>query len=422
MDGENGELLNSSKTGREMEKESEKKSGPSNYIEEEREILELRDGKFDGFEPYHIFSVISGLESHISLGMQICIDVLLFSLLFVPVRMVLSLFAFAQSKFVYEDMPVIHRKDLARGILIFVVVGCTSGSRLFWYFVHSFVEKEAVLKLSFLLGVLHLGNRVLSSFGSVRSPPLQKIDFLYPKKKQKIKPLIWLSLNKNSKRNFASHTLLGFGYIFVHSVVLLFMFAVTEVAASGKLQRLLGVVLIVQFQEFRRGVQSIKDDDKLLAGVEQDVMERTQIFVLIILFFGYYVNTDKDPDYTMLGNIVVLYLSEVVLDNLKHLSVCVLSGKDGKIYNELPRRWKLKAVLKARSMLSNKFSIPAGKVFFISEPYVVVAWNTLIQMVRILGFRDVFLKVIVIVPLLFVIKVINENILRKRIEKMTREE
>ncbi|KAL6050637.1 Transmembrane anterior posterior transformation protein 1 [Balamuthia mandrillaris] len=298
------------------------------YLDEEKDYEPLLPPKVKNpgnatdfvFVPYT-------LERMILYGMFICLDSFLFVFTVLPIRAVIALWKLIVGK----KLHAIQKVDLLKMMLIvmgFLLLRLLDIPRL-----SNFIRKESLLKLKILFTLLELMDRLLCSYG------LNILGSLFWAVNQPLERV---------KRGYTWHFVLAIIYTAVHSTFLLFHIAVLDVAMAGKNNTLLTLLILVQFAEMKSAVLKEFDEKKLYDMSCGDITERFQLIVYLVLLFFHNMDKHSNDSIWDLGFAImrtawmkpllvalsIVYVSELLVDWIKHTSVINFGSLSANIYTK----------------------------------------------------------------------------------------
>lgn len=303
--------------------------GSYRYVEEERDYKPLLPPKVANpanatdflFVPYT-------LERLISYGIFICMDSFLFVFTALPIRAAIALYHLILRG---RKLHAIQKVDILKVIIL--VLGYLFLRLLDIPSLSSFMAKESLLKIKYLVTLLVVMDRLMSSYG------------------QNILGSLFWAVNQPAnkvKRGYYWHFILSIIYVNVHSTFLLGYIAVMDVAMEGKNTALLTLLILIQFAEMKSAVLKELSQDKLWAICYNDIVERFQLLVSLVLLFFYniskhHINSFWDEDWLtasewlrpLLFSLLIIYLSELTVDWLKHTSIINFTDLSPHMYTEL---------------------------------------------------------------------------------------
>eukprot|EP01097_Dermamoeba_algensis_P008575 TRINITY_DN5767_c0_g1_i1.p1 TRINITY_DN5767_c0_g1~~TRINITY_DN5767_c0_g1_i1.p1 ORF type:complete len:598 (-),score=144.86 TRINITY_DN5767_c0_g1_i1:38-1795(-) len=317
------------------------------------------------FVPYH-------LERFILFGVLLCLESLLGVLIFLPIRFCLSLKAFINSvvdpatqKFSKHQMI-----DLVSGILM--AISLYVSSKIAIENVSDLFTKEALLKLKITYTVFELFNSVLIAFGN-----------------NIMGSLFWAITRPPEvvvERGKAFFLIVAAIYNSLHAAFLVFHIAVLDAALDRGDYSLFTLLFLVQFAEMKSSALKHYDDDGLYNMSCEDVCERTQvlIYVLLLLFHNMmdYGKVDSSID-SVEKNILMaagaVYFSELIVDWLKHTSIINLTRKSPNIYTKylsnLCKFYDSVSIPHGHQMFFSRSMHVANEIGFYSIPMVALVYK-----------------------------------------------
>jgi len=263
---------------------------------------------------YNFLHVPQKLERLLAFGYIICLDSFLYNLTVLPLRLFISLLSLAYSLLVravlrrwpvYNPLPC-FKPDLQRGLIILLVSmllhELIDSSRLY----HS-IRGQSVIKLYVIFNVFEIADRLCCSFG------LDILDSYFANDRSPLLPS-WL------------HFTLSVVYVFLHTVVLFYQAITLNVAINSFSNGLLTLLVSNQFVELKGAVFKRFEKENLFQLACADILERFQLsFFLLIIglrnlseVWSSSLNDLPRVLGELTGPLIVVYMSEILVDWLKH--------------------------------------------------------------------------------------------------------
>ena len=277
------------------------------------------------------------LERLIVTGFLLCLDSLLFMCTILPLRFLLALSTVLRNPVIRllrffrcrkfrrlrtVKLHPIQKIDLFRILLMlsaFVFLQKVEVS-----FFIAFIKK-GLSKMRMMVMFVEVIERVLIDFGSTI-----------------LGSSFWrLSKAETSVWRFIGMYILGSIYLAIHSSFLLFHLCILDVSVSLGSNALISLMVLIQFAEMKGDVLKKHTCDKLTSIVYGDIVERFQTTaLLVILFCSKYYEHYNQPDAwvhlsPLVSGIFTVYISELLTDWIKHMSICNYSGLSPHIYTDL---------------------------------------------------------------------------------------
>jgi hypothetical protein len=271
------------------------------------------------------------LESLISYGIFVCLDSLLFVFTALPIRAAIALYHLllrGRKLHALQKVDVLKTISLVLGYLFLRLIDIPSLSQ--------FMVKESLLKIKYLITLLVVMDKLMSSYG-----------------KNIMGSLFW-AINQPAhkvKHGYYWHFILSIIYMNMHAAFLLGYIAVMDVAMEGEGMALLSLLILIQYAEMKSAVLKEITEEKLWIICYNDIVERFQLLVSLVLLFFYniskhHINSFWDEDWLtasewmspLLFTLFIIYLSELTVDWLKHTSIINFTDLGPRIYTKLAHK------------------------------------------------------------------------------------
>ena len=311
----------------------------------------------------NFLSVPNELEKLLFLGYLICLDSFLYNLTILPIRIVIGIFRLFSWVFLGGvALKPAQKTDLVKGALI---ATCTfvllyfDASRLY----HS-VRGQAIIKLYVIFNVLEICDKLCSAFGH------DILDSLFSLSSSSDS---WPASRRRISR--LTHFIVAQLYVIAHSLVLFYQVMTLNVAVNSYNNALMTLLLSNQFVELKSSVFKRFEKKNLFQLSCSDIVERFQlsVFLAIIMtrnflemmcehnsfaLFGF--GLDKQTFLHAFGQLlhpvdlvraifkseafkvaeilltplITIYITEILVDWLKHAFITKFNGLLPILYNE----------------------------------------------------------------------------------------
>jgi hypothetical protein len=292
------------------------------------------------------------LERMINYGMFICTDSFLFNFTALPIRAVIALYHLLIRR---RQLHSIQKVDILK--LLLLILGFMALRLLDIPSLSTFMAKESLLKIKYLATLVAVMDRLMSSYGTnilgslfwaVNQPPHKVKRGYYW---HFILSIIYISIFQfsifNSKYKIGitfcsiwhisekrAHNILGnigisFNYYFhitvIHSSIMLAYIAVMDVAMEGKNTALLTLLILIQFAEMKSAVLKDMAKDKLYAICYNDILERFQLSIVVVLLFFYNISKHHVDTFWVSFPILMIF---IFMFSIIRMRIClkVVSG------------------------------------------------------------------------------------------------
>jgi Eukaryotic membrane protein family len=153
-------------------------------------------------------------------------------------------------------------------------------------------------------------------------------------------------------------------YLSLHATFLLLHLSLIEVSVDSGSNALISLLILIQFAEMKSGVLKSLTLVKLRGILFADVVERFQMLVFVCIAFFYKAARHADQPLaswapSTLSALVTIYLSELIVDWVKCMSICNYSGISPHFYSEVGSQF-MKALGRAPNnsvLTDNTFSV-----------------------------------------------------------------
>jgi hypothetical protein len=312
------------------------------------------------------------LERMINYGMFICTDSFLFNFTALPIRAVIALYHLLIRR---RQLHSIQKVDILK--LLLLILGFMALRLLDIPSLSTFMAKESLLKIKYLATLVAVMDRLMSSYGT-----------------NILGSLFW-AVNQpphKVKRGYYWHFILSIIYIIIHSSIMLAYIAVMDVAMEGKNTALLTLLILIQFAEMKSAVLKDMAKDKLYAICYNDILERFQLSIVVVLLFFYniskhHVDTFWDEDLfkssewlrPLLFSLTIIYLSEVFVDWLKHTSIINFTDLGPHLYTELSYKLSKQLLdISTKSFLTDRTqNVATGELGMVPLPLCILAMKVI---------------------------------------------
>ena len=277
------------------------------------------------------------LERMIITGFLLCLDSFLFMCTILPVRFVLALATCARNV-VMRGLRVLpwarcrrlrpRRLHAIQKIDLFRIVVLVSAAffvqKVQVSFFIAFIKK-GLSKMRMMVMFVEVIDRVLIDFGS-----------------SILGSAYWrLSQRSISPWRLLSMYLMGTCYLVLHASFLIFHACIFDVSVALGSNALISLLVLIQFAEMKSDVMKKHTCEKLTSIVHSDIVERFQISVMLLALFCIKAAENYgQPDllsllFPIATGLVTVYISELLCDWIKHMSIINYSGLSPHSYTEI---------------------------------------------------------------------------------------
>nr|CAD7443196.1 unnamed protein product [Timema bartmani] len=326
---------------------------------------------------YTFMRIPREVEKFMVYGFLQCADSFLFVYTFLPMRLLLALWALI-SRSVMECFGI--QKCKVKGILKTAEIcdllkGCilVACSLMMFYvdtsMMYHLIKSQSVIKLYIFYNMLEVGDRLFSAFGQ------DTIDALF-----------WTATEPRGRRRdhlgVIPHFLFAVLYVFLHSLLVLFQATTLNVAINSNNKSLLTIMMSNNFVELKGSVFKKFDKNNLFQVSCSDVRER---FHLSVLLFIVVLQTMKEYSWkeerfwVLLPDCLMVLMSEFLVDWIKHAFITRFNELPITVYKDYTTSLAYDmAQTRQKHAFSDHSDLVARRMGFIPLPLGVV-------MVRVLG-------------------------------------
>eukprot|EP01089_Gocevia_fonbrunei_P018861 TRINITY_DN6490_c0_g1_i1.p1 TRINITY_DN6490_c0_g1~~TRINITY_DN6490_c0_g1_i1.p1 ORF type:complete len:357 (-),score=35.53 TRINITY_DN6490_c0_g1_i1:23-1093(-) len=337
--------------------------------------------------------------------MMVCADSFLFVFTVLPIRGLIAIYSLIK----FRKLHAIQKTDLLK--LLLIIIGILFLRLFHMPSLSIFIKKESLLKLKIFFTILELMDKMLCSFG------------------ENILGSLYWSANQPPellKRSHHFHFILGIVYIIVHATFLLFHISVLDVAINSKNNTLWTLLLLVQFAEVKSAALKDIARKKLEDMCAGDIVERFQLLIYLILLFFYNV-ARYHPDDTffdlsifsrswmkpLLLALLVVYLSELLVDWIKHTSIVNFVGINPHTYTEFSIKFSRKLTsLEEASFLTDRSQTVFNKMGLVPIALAVLVLRIMSDWITDFSWQSLLFLALIYVSFLVLRKMIGVILVR----------
>jgi hypothetical protein len=297
-----------------------------------KEQLHNRSNNFDDIQHgkytriHNFLTVPFQLEKFIVLGYLVCLSCFLSNLIVVPLRIIIKLIPWYKSNM--DNYRHSIKSDLSKFLLIGLSISIMlliDSSRLY----HS-IRSQSTVKLYVIFNVCEVADKLLCSFGlDVLDSYFDSIDRYY-----------LVSISWSLKTSF--YFFISLLYIVLHTVILLYQTVTLNVAINSQNNALLALLISNQFVEIKSSVFKKTEQENLFQLACSEVVERFYISIfcsVIILQNTLEIIRNKGLEISymfkyLVSPLMITFLSEVLVDWLKHSFITKFNGISPTIYSQ----------------------------------------------------------------------------------------
>lgn len=364
-------------------------------------------------EKFYVFMKIPReLERFILYGFFQCADAFLFVFTFLPLRFMLSIWFLVNRSFKFffslHNSPCHSARkilqpaeicDLLKGIILIVVsIMMLSVDTSMLYHI---VKSQSVIKLYIFFNMLEIADRLFSSFGQ---------DIL--------DALFWTATEPRGRKRehlgLLPHLMMAIGYVFLHTLLVLFQATTLNVAINSQNKALLTIMMSNNFVELKGMVFKKFGKNNLFQMSCSDVRERFHYLVLLLIVV---IQTMKEYNWTedhfwvLLPDIILVLIAEMLVDWVKHAFITRFNEISYEVYRDytVSLAYDL-ASSKLKNAYSDHSDLVSRRMAFIPLPLGALVFRVMVGSVTIGGFGGV-ISLIMLYLCLVALKVLNNIIL-----------
>jgi len=268
------------------------------------------------------------LERLMVVGQAVCLDAFLFILTALPIRFLIAFCTFIGSRLSSRyRLNRVQRLDLMYGLLL--ISGGFFVNMISVQFIVSFVRK-GLFKLKMVNVLAELMDRLLSSFGT-----------------NIMGAFVWRFYRVDSASAFLRllpFWMMSVGYLVLHAFFLFLHVSLIEIQAQSQSHALVSMLILVQFAEVKSGVLKSVFGVKLASVIANDILERFHLLVFLSVIFFYHCNISWSVEFSewlppLVQSCCVIYLSEVLVDWIKHTSISNYMGLSPHFYTSVSSKY-----------------------------------------------------------------------------------
>ncbi|KAF7267852.1 hypothetical protein GWI33_018979 [Rhynchophorus ferrugineus] len=330
---------------------------------------------------YSFMRIPKEVEKFMQYGIMQCTDSFLFLYTFLPVRVILALWALITrpfSKCFGVNSPnkrILTTAEICDLLKAIILAFCTI-VLLFvdTKMVYHMIKSQSAIKLYIFYNMLEISDKLFSSFGQ------DTIDALF-----------WTATEPRGRKRehlgVISHLLFVLVYVIMHSILVLFQATTLNVAVNSNNKALLTIMMSNNFVELKGAVFKKFDKTNLFQVSCSDVRERFHLvgllFIVIVQILMEY-NWKVDVLGSLLIDCVAVLLAEIFIDWIKHAFITRFNELQLDVYKDY--RTSLAYDL-AQSRQKHAFSdhsdLVARRMGFIPLPLGVIMLRLLFTSVSI---------------------------------------
>ncbi|XP_017786959.1 PREDICTED: protein TAPT1 homolog [Nicrophorus vespilloides] len=353
---------------------------------------------------YSFMKIPREVEKFMSYGFMQCADSFLFVYTFLPLRVLLAIWALFTRPFAkcfgQENSNKVLLSPAEICDLLKVVILITCCLMMFYIdtnMIYHLIKSQSVIKLYIFYNMLEVGDRLFSAFGQ------DTIDALF-----------WTATEPRGRRRehlgVLPHLLFAITYVFLHSLLVLFQATTLNVAINSNNKALLTIMMSNNFVELKGSVFKKFDKNNLFQVSCSDVRER---FHLAILLFIVVLQTMKeyswksDRFWVLLPDCLIVLTAEIFVDWIKHAFITRFNDLQVDVYKDYTTSLAYDmAQTRQKHAFSDHSDLVARRMGFIPLPLGVIMIRVLAQAVHISDIPSLIISVVAFLSL-WAVRVLN---------------
>ncbi|VEN40772.1 unnamed protein product [Callosobruchus maculatus] len=331
---------------------------------------------------YSFIKIPKEVERFMWYGFMQCADSLLFVYTFLPIRVILALWALITRPFGKcfgfgdrKNKRILTPAEICDLLKAIILLICTIA--MFYVdtnMLYHLIKSQSVIKLYIFFNMLEIGDRLFSSFGQ-----------------DAIDALLWTATEpRDRKREHLGtipHLIFAIIYVILHSILVLFQATTLNVAINSRNKALMTIMMSNNFVELKGSVFKKFDNNNLFQVSCSDVRERFHLFTLlsiVILQTMKEYSWKADRFWVMLPDCITVLVAELMIDWIKHAFITRFNELNIDVYKDYTRSLAYDvAQTRQKHAFSDHSDLVARRMGFIPLPLGVVMIRVLIHSIRI---------------------------------------
>ncbi|CAH1119288.1 unnamed protein product [Phaedon cochleariae] len=331
---------------------------------------------------YSFMRIPKEVERFMRYGLMQCADSFLYVYTFLPMRVILALWALVTRPFSKcfglgdkKNKRVLTPAEICDLLKAVIILVC---SILMLYIdtnmLYHLIKSQSVIKLYMFYNMLEIGDRLFSAFGQ------DAIDALF-----------WTATEPRGRKRehlgTLPHLVFAIVYVVLHSILVLFQATTINVAINSSNKTLMTIMMSNNFVELKGSVFKKFDKNNLFQVSCSDVRER---FHLSILLFIVILQTMREYSWKserfwiMLPDCIVILIAEMFVDWIKHAFITKFNELNLDVYRDYTTSLAYDvAQTRQKHAFSDQSDLVARRMGFIPLPLGVVTIRVLLHSVKI---------------------------------------
>ncbi|XP_075904334.1 transmembrane anterior posterior transformation protein 1 homolog isoform X2 [Nelusetta ayraudi] len=327
---------------------------------------------------YTFMRIPKELEKLMIFGFFLCLDAFLYVFTLLPLRVLLAVLrlltlpccGFSGSRLLQPA----HVCDILKALILLLSFSMTH--YLDYAMMYHLIRGQSVIKLYIIYNMLEVADRLFSSFGQ------DILDALY-----------WTATEpKERKRDSIGvipHFFMAVVYVFCHSILIMIQASTLNVAFNSHNKSLLTIMMSSNFIEIKGSVFKKFGKNNLFQMSNSDIKERfTNHILLLVVCVRNLEQFAWKPEYmwALLPDVVVVIISEVVVDVIKHAFITKFNEIPADVYIEYRASLAFDLISSRQKNACTDYSDSvARRMGFIPLPVAVLLIRVLMNSVKIQG-------------------------------------
>ncbi|XP_057659081.1 protein TAPT1 homolog isoform X2 [Diorhabda carinulata] len=361
---------------------------------------------------YSFMKIPKEVERFMFYGYMQCADAFLFVYTFLPMRVMLALWALVTRPFCkcfgFGRKPnkcILTPAEICDLLKALILLVC---SIIMMYLdtnmMYHLIKSQSVIKLYMFFNMLEIGDRLFSSFGQ------DAIDSLF-----------WTATEPRGRKRehlgTIPHLLFAIIYVVLHGVLVLFQATTINVAINSRNKALLTIMMSNNFVELKGSVFKKFNNNNLFQVSCSDVRERfhlcTLLFIVILQTMREY-SWKSERFWVMLPDCLCILLAEMFVDWIKHAFITRFNELNLDVYRDYTTSLAYDvAQTRQKHAFSDHCDLVARRMGFIPLPLGVVTIRVLMHCVKIEDLGSVIILILVFL-FLTTLKVLNSLLILAR--------
>lgn len=347
---------------------------------------------------YSFMKIPREVEKFMAYGFFQCADSFLFVYTFLPLRIILALWAVI-SRPILECFGLDHSKkncilkpaEICDLLKASILISC---SIMMLYIdtsvMYHLIKSQSVIKLYIFFNMLEVSDRLFSAFGQ-----------------DTIDALLWTAIEPRDRKRehfgVIPHLLLSIVYVFLHGLLVLFQATTLNVAINSNNKALLTIMISNQFVELKGSVFKKFDKNNLFQVSCSDVRERFHLFVLlfiVVLQTMKEYSWKEEQFWILLPDCLIVLVSEVFVDWIKHAFISRFNELPADVYKDYTISLAYDvAQTRQKNAFADHSDWVARRMGFIPLPLGVVMFRVLVQTISLDGIPALILLILAFLAL-----------------------